>query len=142
MAWKRSTRSVGILFDMTPASDIIFTLLLFFILTQQALPLMQVELPSVGEHRRQDDGVPVPIEVTASGRVVWDGTPLPAEDWLSAVASRARQLPASAPVVLEIDRKAPAGIALELLDRLQTAGINRLAVAGHDRKTAGQEAAR
>jgi len=127
-------------FDMTPASDIIFTLLLFFILTQQALPLMQVELPSVGEHRRQDTAVPVPIEVTAAGRVIWDGTPLPAEGWLPDAASRARRLPASAPVVLEIDRKAPAGIALELLDSLQAAGIARLAIAGHARETAGHEA--
>lgn len=130
MALRKSISSGGVSFDMTPASDIIFTLLLFFILTQQALPLMKIELPAVGALQTPEEAKPICIELTASGSIVWDGTSLPDSSWESALASCARHIPASSAIIIEVDRKAPAGTAVELLDRLQAAGIAKVAFAG------------
>ncbi len=132
MAFRRPIPSGGVSFDMTPASDIIFTLLLFFILTQQALPLMKTELPAVGAFQAPEEAKPLCIELTASGSIVWDGTSLPDSSWESALASCARQIPASSAIIIEVDRKAPAGTAVELLDRLQAAGITKVAFAGRN----------
>ncbi|HOY67136.1 MAG TPA: biopolymer transporter ExbD [Candidatus Ozemobacteraceae bacterium] len=130
MAFKRSLSKGDVSFDMTPASDIIFTLLLFFILTQQILPLMKVELPAVGTIQTPDQAQPVCVELTASGTIIWSGTPLPQIGWESALASHARLLPASSALVIQVDRKAPAGTAIELIDRFQAAGIRRVAFVG------------
>ncbi len=130
MAFRRSLSKDGVSFDMTPASDIIFTLLLFFILTQQALPLMKIELPVVGTLQAPDQAQPVCVELTASGSIIWSGTPLPQKDWESALASCVRQLPASSSIVIQVDRTAPAGTAIELIDRFQAAGITRVAFVG------------
>lgn len=130
MAFRRSLSRDGVSFDMTPASDIIFTLLLFFILTQQALPLMKIELPAVGTLQAPDEAKPVCVELTASGSIIWSGTQLPENAWESALASCVRQLSASSAIVIEVDRKAPAGMAVELLDRFQDAGIMKVAFAG------------
>ncbi|HEY9070858.1 MAG TPA: biopolymer transporter ExbD [Candidatus Ozemobacteraceae bacterium] len=130
MAFRRSPSKDSVSFDMTPASDIIFTLLLFFILTQQTLPLMRIELPAIGTLQAPDQAQPVCVELTASGSIIWSGTPLPRTTWESALASCVRQLPASSAIVIEVDRQAPAGTAVELIDRFQAAGITKVAFVG------------
>lgn len=113
--------------DLTPASDIIFSLLLFFILTQNFLTTLPMILPtiSVGESASQEH--PLRLAVDASGTISLEGVRLPAT-WKSELASRASALSRTRrSLLIELDQQAPAGIAVEALDVLRRVGITRVA---------------
>ncbi len=119
--------------DLTPCSDIIFTLLLFYILTQSFQSHFPLQLPSLktGEHR---SGASERLEITASGTILWSGNPL-RTDWECDVRQRAARLSSSTSIILSSHRQAPAGILVELLDRLRNAGVHQVAFAGVPKAT-------
>lgn len=125
---RRCPRDTGFL-DLTPCSDIIFTLLLFYILTQSYLTCLPMALPRLQAGEHSTAAHPLRIEVQASGTILWNGAPLPTV-WESAVRERMKRLATETAVVLLAESKAPAGLVIELLDRLRAAGVRQVAFGG------------
>ncbi|NLI78726.1 MAG: biopolymer transporter ExbD [Candidatus Riflebacteria bacterium] len=131
MSLRRRPVQEGGFLDLTTCSDIIFTLLLFYILTQNFLTQTPLQLPRLtpGEELSAQARK---IEILATGTIVWDGIPLPAE-WEPAVAVRLRTMASEAPVVVNTHARAPAGVVVELLDRLRAGGVRQVAFGGQPR---------
>ena len=114
--------------DLTPMSDIIFTLLLFFILSQNFLTSLPVDLPEV------HSGEPLPterfrtIEITASNTILIEGKVLPQAGWEEALGNHLTGLATDGTVVLKADRNSRSGTAVEVIDWLRGRGIRRVAL--------------
>ena len=125
---RRKPRREGISLDMTTCSDIIFTLLLFYILTQNFMTQLPLQLPRL-EATEQSLLQPQRIEIVASGTILWNDLPLES-NWESAIREKTKTMASSTPVIFLVHRQAPAGMVVELLDRLRTAGITQVAFGG------------
>ena len=126
MSLRRRLNGNEPMLDLTSASDIIFSLLLFFILTQNFLTTLPMVLPTVTTGEAASREQPFHIAIDASGTVSVAAERL-AEPWHAALASRTSAVPRDKPVLIELDRRAPAGRAVEALDVLRQAGISRVA---------------
>ncbi len=129
---RRKAREAGFL-DLTPCSDIVFSLLLFYILTQNFVAHLPLKLPRVTQTLEQSSVLPVRIEVLASGTILWNGCPL-SPHWEDDLPAHVRGVASSVPVLILAHSEAPAGVAIELLDGLRSAGIAQVAFGGLPRE--------
>ncbi|AHI28523.1 ExbD/TolR family protein [Marinobacter similis] len=59
---------------MTPLIDVVFILLVFFMLTSRLLPVGSLELANATPDQRTEAGEPIPeLTVGNDGRVLWEG---------------------------------------------------------------------
>ncbi|MBU1107042.1 MAG: biopolymer transporter ExbD, partial [Candidatus Riflebacteria bacterium] len=58
--------------DMTTCSDIIFTLLIFYILTQSFVTQVPLSLPELKSDMQNLSEVPNQIEISATGQISWN----------------------------------------------------------------------
>lgn len=71
---------------ITPLIDVVFILLVFFMLTTRLLPVDYLELGNNTESRSSVTGEPLPeLQVTASGQVLWQDTRYHLADLLEAL---------------------------------------------------------
>ncbi len=132
MALRRSSSKEGFSLDLTSCSDIIFTLLLFYILTQNFLPQTPLELPAISSETAGSTTAQR-IEVSDNGQITLNGVNLAAET----VAARIQEMHRSSSdtqIIIYASRRSPAGISIELLDQMRRAGITRVAFAGRPEK--------
>lgn len=113
--------------DLTPMSDIIFTLLLFFILTQNFLTSLAVDLPRVHTGESLPDEQHITISLLASDVIVVKDRELPVPGWEAGLTDLMSGTSSATTVVLNAHRDARAGIAVEVIDRLRELGIRRVA---------------
>lgn len=123
---RRSLKSEWFL-DMTPCSDIMFTLLLFYILTQSFVTQLPLQLPRIQTGEPTLGTREVHVQIDRDGKVKvgekWIASP-----WRESLPGA---LPASCPTVLLLThREAPAGVAVELLDALRHLGVTSLSFGG------------
>ncbi|MDR1048390.1 MAG: biopolymer transporter ExbD [Synergistaceae bacterium] len=107
--------------DITPLIDVLFMLIIFFVLAasfpQGRVP---VDLPQGrGEPGREPS---VTVTLTRDGSIFWDGRPAVSGDF----PRLAEEVPASADILVAGDRDVSYGAVAELLQALQNAGITRV----------------
>ena len=132
MALRRNSSKEGFSLDLTSCSDIIFTLLLFYILTQNFLPQTPLELPAISSETTGSTTAQR-IEVSENGQITFNGVSMPADT----VAAKIKEMHSSASdtqIIIYASRRSPAGISIELLDQIRRAGITRVAFAGQPEK--------
>ena len=99
--------------NLTPLIDVVFLLLIFFVLTTtfEKEAQLKVELPtasSAENHKLKD---PIEIAIDASGKIqLQDG-----ESWQQRLREESAQ-PQPAPITLRADRQAPHGTVVEVMD--------------------------
>ncbi|MDR0587010.1 MAG: biopolymer transporter ExbD [Treponema sp.] len=123
---RRKTSSAGI--DITPLMDIVFQLLLFFVLTSAFLePGLPLELPrsSMENERTETDMV---ISIDEAGRIFLNDAPSSLETVETAVSSLVRENP-DAGVILRGDKQVRYGGFFEVLDIIRNAGIKTISLA-------------
>jgi biopolymer transport protein ExbD len=119
--------------DITPLIDMMFMLIIFFVLTavfiQGAIP---VDLPQ-GNVPRVDEKRPIMVSVTKDARVYWAGEPVTSADLPRVVRDA---LSAGDDVLIAGDSEVPYGTVAELLDRLRVLGLEsvNLVFEGNRRK--------
>jgi biopolymer transport protein ExbD len=128
MALRRNNAKEGFALDLTSCSDIIFTLLLFYILTQNFLPQPPLELPAIAS-QTQGSTTAQRVEVAQNGQLSLNGEDMTADAIVMQISKKVSNASATQ-IIIYASRLSPAGVSIELLDRLRQAGISRVAFAG------------
>jgi biopolymer transport protein ExbD len=114
--------------DITPLIDIVFQLLLFFILTSAMLqPGLPLDLPGSKE-KNEGTEADLVISINAEGGIFLNETPVSLEMVEPAVSSLAGENPDAA-VILRGDRQVRYGRFFEVLDIIRSTGIKTLNLA-------------
>jgi biopolymer transport protein ExbD len=116
--------------DLTPLIDIIFQLVLFFMVSTTFIsaPGFKVDLPRASSDmmvREQDD---LQIWMTDEGGIFVDREPVDFEGLIQILADKARVDPSTL-VVIKADMDVGHGKVVTLMDLARSAGLNRLAIA-------------
>jgi biopolymer transport protein ExbD len=120
--------------DLTTCSDIIFTLLIFYILTQSFVVQVPVDLPKLESEVQNISSTAQRIEIAESGGISWNDETLP-PDWKPVFTKKLASMAPDSSFVIVAHHRAPAGVAIELLDRLRLNGIGSVAFGGIPEKT-------
>lgn len=117
------------LINITSLIDVVFLLLLFFVVTSTFLerPGLDLSLPaaSSGEVARRDE---VTLELDAAGGTWLDGEPLEGQDLEDAIGTALGDA-GTERVVLEADERVPHGRVVAAMDAARRAGATGLVVA-------------
>ena len=113
--------------NLTPMLDVVFIMLIFFIVTTSFVKESGVEI----ERPQSSDATPRPeaqvmVALTAEGAVWVDGAPVDAHRVGEAVAPL---VSGQGGVVIQADRASTTGLLVEVMDRLREAGVEQIAVA-------------
>ncbi len=107
--------------EITPLVDVVFLLLIFFLLTLVTVhPSIELALPEASTARVQDRLSPYTIAVRADGTFTLNNEPAVIEDIM--------KIPPSSEVVLLEDKKGPYGVFITILDTLRKNGIDRISI--------------
>ena len=112
--------------DLTPLIDVVFMLLLFFILAATfSQPVLEVALPAAGTaHRTEEDPDRLALAIDAGGTLYHREAPLALGDLPALLAER----PAG-PVELRVDRAAPFDAFVGAMDQLRACGRSNVLIA-------------
>jgi len=115
--------------DLTTCSDIIFTLLIFYILTQSFVAQVPVNLPRLESEIQNLTDIAQRLEISETGKISWNNISLP-DDWKATFTEKLSKIATDSSFVIIAHHKAPAGVAIELLDKLRLNGITSVAFGG------------
>lgn len=124
MSLRRRTAKEGFSLDLTTCSDIIFTLLLFYILTQNFIPQTPLELPPMQNAEQLENDSYIRIEIDQAGLLSWNKQ----EFTLDTIPSLEHQK--EKPIIIFAHKMSPAGVSIELLDRLRKLDVSSVSFAG------------
>lgn len=113
--------------NLTPMLDVVFIMLIFFIVTTSFIKEsgVEIERPESSAASPRPDAQ-VLIAVTPEGAVWVDGKPVDVHRVGQQVAD---MLSDDGAVVIQADRASTTGLLIEVMDRLKQAGVNQIAVA-------------
>ena len=113
--------------NLTPMLDVVFIMLIFFIVTTSFIKEsgIEIERPEASAATPRPDAQ-VMVALTGEGAVWVDGQPVDVHRVGPEVAGL---ISGSASVVIQADRQATTGLLVEVMDRLREAGVEDVAVA-------------
>ena len=113
--------------DLTSLVDVVFLLLIFFLVTSQfAQPTASLELPTGGAGKKPDETA-IRIELTREGKLRIDGDMIADTDFESAL-SRSLESATDRRVRFYGDHQIDYGRFVDLLDRARAIGIENFAI--------------
>lgn len=126
---RRSDEQNSAQIDMTSMMDVIFIMLIFFIVTTSFVKEAGIEVnrPTAASAERQELGN-IMIAVSESGAVWIDGRQVD----VRAVRANVERLRAENPegaVIVQADEASRTGILIQILDQVRLAGVHNVAVA-------------
>ena len=113
--------------NLTPMLDVVFIMLIFFIVTTSFIRESGVEIqrPESSATSPQPDAQ-VMVAITPEGAVWVDGKPVD----LHRVGGKVADLVSGeGSVVIQADRESTTGLLIEVMDRIREAGVEQVAVA-------------
>ena len=118
------------LLEIAPLIDVVFLLLLFFMVTTQfaSLPGLKLILPGVKPGKTVTATSKIEVQVTAAGDIFVEGNPVPESGLLKAMMEKVID-PDSAVVVLMADERVTHGRIVSLMDAFRSAGLKRVVLA-------------
>lgn len=129
MGFRRKKVKETFSLDMTTCSDIIFTLLLFYILSQNFLPQTTLELPETVSAEQSETPEQIKVEIEESGKILWNEHFYEENDLVSKIVESSINQEKTS-IMIFAHKKSPAGICIELLDKLRNAGVKNVIFAG------------
>ncbi|MBB3183436.1 biopolymer transport protein ExbD [Halomonas fontilapidosi] len=113
--------------NLTPMLDVVFIMLIFFIVTTSFIKEsgVEIERPESSAASPQPDAQ-LMVAITAQGAIWVDGQPVDAHRVGNEVAAL---VSGDGGVVIQADRKATTGLLIEVMDRIREAGVEQVAVA-------------
>jgi biopolymer transport protein ExbD len=124
------TRRPDPLVDVTPMIDVVFQLVLFFMVTTTFVtsPGIQVDLPRASQSTVLSEDRDINLWMTADGAVYLDNAPIDETGLLQALRARAEADP-NAQLVIKADAGVSHGRVVTLLDNARNVGLTRYAIA-------------
>lgn len=122
---KRSAR-----FDLTPLIDVVFLLLIFFMLTTTFVNLenrVKVNLPS-GDFAAAESSENIIVTITENNTIYFNGKLIDPLKLTESVAAKIKEEPERT-VVLEADKNVLHGKVIRVMDLLKKGGAERIAIA-------------
>ncbi len=115
--------------DLTPMLDIVFIMLIFFIVTSSFIKEagIEVQTPSADTAENQPRGN-ILIAVDATGEIWIDGQQVDIRSVRAAVERMRVDQPDSS-VVVQADRDARSGLVIRIMDQVRLAGVGDVALA-------------
>ena len=115
--------------DMTPLIDVIFQLLLFFMLstTFRNTPSFEVQLPEVSSDRMIQEDNTWTLMVSKSGKLSTDTGGLSKDDLQAVLQEELRQNPQLS-LIIEADEGLEHGAVVDLMDIAQEAGVESVQI--------------
>ncbi|MEZ4271994.1 MAG: biopolymer transporter ExbD [Myxococcota bacterium] len=116
--------------NLTPLIDIVFQLLIFFLITTTFVqnPGIEVQLPKASSKPVVTEAENVIIGVTKEGLFVQDGKALAIDELRERLVSHLKQRP-NAMLVVQADTNTPHGKVVEVMDVARDVGFKQLAIA-------------
>lgn len=114
-------------FDLTGASDIIFTLLLFYILTQNFLPSLTLSLPEIQSNSPKSE-LSTNVVLEKDGTILINNTKSNLDSFKRDISLIAKT--SSATVNILADKASPAGNVVKIFDILQSLNILNISFQG------------
>ncbi len=117
--------------DMTPLVDVVFLLLIFFMLSTSLSvnPGIKIDLPKSSAEQVKKKKTTLRVAIEAGGRIFLEGKKLSLaqlREKFQAVDKKQRD---DALVVIEADKKVYHGLVVKVMDAAKSAGLNKLAIA-------------
>lgn len=121
--------------DLTPLVDVIFMLVIFFIMTASfELPVLEMQLPSSSQPSRAQVTNRVTVVVDEQGQFRMGSASATEDDIASALSS------AKEPVLeVVIDKRAPSGILIDMADLARKEAGGRILIAVQGEKATGTD---
>lgn len=115
--------------DMTPLIDMVFILLIFFIVATSFVRESGVEVdrPQAASATSKEN-VSMLIGVTSAGRIYIEGHEIDIQNIKGRMDSFLAEVPGGS-VVIAADKSCPTGITIKVLDSCRLAGVKNLSVA-------------
>jgi len=130
---KRKSASIGI--DITALIDVIFLLLIFFMISTTFINAtgIQIDLPTTAS--KPNPGKPQTLEVTVTEQqqIFFEGKPIP-QTQLKAALTEARQRSSQSSLVIRADGNARHRIVVFVMDAAKQAGIHKFSIATRQEK--------
>ena len=117
--------------DMTPLVDIVFLLLIFFMLSTSLSvnPGIKIDLPKSSAEQVKKKKTTLRVAIEASGSIFLEGKKLSLDQLREKFAAVGKANGDDALVVIEADRKVYHGLVVKVMDAAKTSGLNKLAIA-------------
>ena len=116
--------------NLTPLVDIVFILLIFFLITSTFVqnPGIEVELPKASAASTDVQSDNIIMAITKDGLVIHEGKIMSAEELRERLTQHRKNKPEQL-VVIQADSTAHHGKVVEVMDIAQGVGFHRLAIA-------------
>lgn len=128
-----ATHDDSVVIDMTSLVDVLFVLVLFFVVstTFSNFSEMEVNLPSVKPNSSKSEVPPVEAEISisATGVIEVRGRKLAKPDEIPAIIKQDGKPNSAIPVLIKADKKVFHGIVIGVLDELKRSGFEQVAIA-------------
>lgn len=119
------------LIRLTPLIDVVFILLVFFMLASSFLDWRAFEIAVPADVSAPDvDLEPILVEIDAEGGIRVAGDAVGADELAGAVRDRQQGDPKQHPVILRAEDDAPLRATVGAFDRLQAGGISGVSLSG------------
>lgn len=127
---RRGNLSANATIDLTPMVDVVFLLIIFFMLTTTFITVesgLPVDLPEAQTSVASPSNLPT-VTINGLGEVFFGGAQV-AETELAALVRQNLAETGQRTVVLRADRDVPHGQAVRVMDIIRQAGAERIAIA-------------
>jgi biopolymer transport protein ExbD len=115
--------------DMTPMLDVVFIMLIFFIVTTSFVKESGVSVSSPqAQTASQQESVNIFIAITAGGEVWVDRRPVDPRS-VRAIVARLHADNPEGSVIIQADEEAATGMLVEVMDQVRLAGVEGIAIA-------------
>jgi biopolymer transport protein ExbD len=137
MQFKRS-RGDDIRIEITPLVDMVFLLLIFFMLSTTFIvtPGIKVNLPHSSAETFAQEKKEVQVVITEDNRVFWEKILVDERELEQRLREVARE-DSHALIIIRADAKALHGKVVEVMDIAKQVGLNRLAIATYPKEKEG-----
>jgi len=132
MARKHRAEEEEATIDMTPMLDIVFIMLIFFIVTTSFVKEAGIEVnkPKAQQATKQKSAN-IFIAINESGEIWMDKRQVDVERVRANIERMLAEQPTDV-VILQADVEAKHGVVVEVMDQIKAAGIDRISVAAKD----------
>ncbi len=117
--------------DMTPLVDVVFLLLIFFMLSTSLSvnPGIKIDLPKSSAEQIKKKKTTLRVAVEAGGRIYLEGKKLSLPQLREKFQTVGKDHGDDTLVVIEADKKVYHGLVVKVMDAAKSAGLNKLAIA-------------